>query len=1599
MAENQYQRPKDAFRFHFEGVQTRDTPDSLAPGKFAAAVNIRSTGNNSIRTRPGYVPLFTGGNNAITDIRGYASLSTDSLPRLLARDANGGVWLDNNNSVGNLAGNAGYGASMVTFRPAESPNSWMYIGAEGDYQKFSAPSNSNVVTQYKVGIAEPQAAVDACPITVQFTDFSSSAANWAVGGTASNHSDGMRSNDAITTSIQDPVYATRFSVGIANNASGPYGIGESVYCGVPAFSIVEDIIPPIPANISISSSYFSNNVCTIVTTQMSTGNSNSLSWLRRGALVSIGGNAYLVLGTVPGPGGNFAFEIASSGNVSGNVSGVNTIVLSTASVGSNLEGFYVGADIGAGANNAATGIGTLTQIFATNPFSIQFSTGGAYSGPNALPRTDDYIHISMSFSDPTQLVQMLILFNLDGGSNNNNFSGNALYYAIHPGDLVGITAGNTTQLSAMLQSAENLIIEQLPTSGNISAPSPSGNANNEYAEIRFPVSALNRLGADQTKSLQDCTAVQLQINVANNTSVRFGSLWVGGGGGPDTGNNGSPYTYQCVPLSSSTGVRGNPTPVMRYGVNPLRQNVVVKTSSLNSSYDSQVDTWEVYRYGGSVDSYRFIGTAPAGSDFLDQYFDDAATAGDPIPIDNTEPWPSIDVPYRANNNITAFGPFLTIAGNVSTAFPATISRWLPGTIFQIGGQEAFTLRSRPVSLGGNNGYQFEFEECIGSGNQSSVFVLEPNVARQTLPYLWGPNEQGYVFACGDPLRPGVVSWSKAFAPDAVPTAYNLELCPPSEPLLGGEVLAGVSLVASSLRWWALYFQAGGTPLYSQVEVSVGKRLAAPWGKCSDGAILYFWATDCIAATGAQGPAVSLTDTDIFNLFPHGGLSGRNVTRGTTTYYAPDYSRAATFRLSIREGILYALYQDSGGNYRMLIGERRSDGTFAWSQDAYPLSMSAVYSIEQPKGTLELAPALYPAVVMGSNNGQVVKLQDLTNDGNTSITPFVYTPEWDGGDLRAAEAWGDQYVDVLAIGNMTVTPVYLGNNVATPTAIAGNANRQFVPVSLAGGALVNFLGLQFSWTDNFSNNSNATHLYAWQPSFVQKPETITNRFGDWYDFGQASYVRGVIIHADTFGSNKNISIRNADNNALVTFSGVSGNGTINHNNEQEIAYYFPTPFVAHMVRDEPQDLVPWRKFGIEWIKDPWPELTNLASAWMNLGKDGAKFLRGAVLPVDTNGNNVSLTLISSDGGNVSLGPFNTTAAEKTAVAWPFATPLIGHDFQLVPSAPIRVWYDEIRWDSDLWPELIAEASPWISLGTPGAKYLRGAVIPIDTNGAAVSLTFLSSDGGSVTVGPFSTTAGEKTEAPWAFSIPLVGHQFQLIPTGAVRVWYEEIRWDFQPWPELISEATGWMPVLAGGGAAFLQGLVLPIETDGVGPALSILTDTGQTIALTATVTPPANVKTGVAYSLATPVICHQIQILPTAPCRVWLDEIQWIAEPTPEQASTWVTQWSGLGSTGFKSIPRIELSWSSTSDVSLHVESYDGASPIGLLLPNSSGDTHRKLFTLTLNKGTLYRFSATSANPFQIFLEDFSAYVSDWGRSEPSRIFRGVGGTFGDRARI
>lgn len=1056
MPDPQFDRPP-GWRFAFEGINLRDFPDAIGPTKFASATNIRATARQSVQTRPGYVPLFNvGAADALTDLKAYATLNTDDTPRFLARTASDGIFLDDGTGVGTLAAPVGSGVKMLPFRPGGSPQSWMYIAGLSDYVKLSAPDSGNNVQQWEVGIAEPQASLEAAPNQLGFYPFTSLAAQWGATGTASAPTDGTRTSDTAGIVIADPVNPLRWSVQVNGGVS--YAIGQLLTVAATNPAEVQDVIPPI-ATTAIQAIYYNSGSaghCTIVPGQIPvaevTPGVPGLGSLRRGALVELAGSEIvMVLDVTTGPDGSVCFETVTTGSYTAATSiiGISTIVLTFSAGVAQVVNSGDGLISSLIETSVAVGIGTIQQALPVNPF-VQGIGGGT------LPQQDDYIHASIYVDNAANLNEIRLIFNVDSESS-PTYVRNILYYAIQPSAFAGVEANTETQVEALLGE----LIQS--TSGVADLPEPTVGGQGQWTEVMIPLTALTRLGGDQNRTLAQCNGIQVLVNANATVNVFISSLWVGGGGQPDIGDTGAEYKYRIVPRSSSTGAKGNPSPEMRYGVSPRRQPVIV---DIPASYsDPQVDFFDVYRYGGSITSYRFIGTIQLGNtEFFDDYFDDAAQGGGALESDNFEPWPSVDLPFVANTAAAGGTAIISIAGTFiqlsGVTFPVTITRWLPGTLLQFFGA-TYTLRERPTISSGI--CLFEVQECIGPNvNTAYLLVQEPVLARQILPYVWGPDVNGTFFGVGDTLRPGTISFAKSNNPDSAPDSYNLDLCPPSEPLIGGIIKGGVSLGASTSRWWAFYPNFSSAQRYNPIEQPVGRGLISPYGYCTDGAIVYFWAKDGICITDG-GPFKSLTDEDLYNLFPHEGVGGSNVVRNGVTYYAPDYSRAVTFRLAKVNQYLYADYQDSTGTPRTLVCDLRTGG---WVQDIYNDPIICHYQPEQQSGGLNTnAGTLYPSNVMSDENGFVWQEQDCTGDNGVTIKCLVAPFEWDGGDLRAQPLFGDSYLDCVPRSQVTVTPVSQGGSICPPTVIpAGTGGRVFQPISIIGGELQKFVGLQIEWEE-------------------------------------------------------------------------------------------------------------------------------------------------------------------------------------------------------------------------------------------------------------------------------------------------------------------------------------------------------------------------------------------------------------------------------------------------------------------------------------------------------------------------------------------------------
>jgi hypothetical protein len=956
----------------------------------------------------------------------------------------------------------------------------------------------------------------------------------------------------------------------------------------PNLATVEDVFAPLPQSLSIAGiTYLSGTTgqCVVVPNSLGSGpgvddasiyEQTLLASLRRGALVQIGSEVCYVLDVETGPNGTVCFTTSTQLNHTSSemLSGVPAISVffPAAAAGTIITSPDVLFSVTPSGDNT---VGTVTFPQNVNAFT------------DAQAQPQDYLHLSLNIDNLDNLTEAKILFDVGDGSFTENF----YYYAIRPNDIaLGVSNGLTQLGVAQLVAQRAAIDEEKSAETNNQGPTftsgQSATGTSQWGEIEFAITELTRVGNDDTKTLQNMNAVQILINANAAVNIAFNSVYVKGGFSPDVGASGAPYLYRVRPRSSLTGVKGNPSPATRYGVNPRRQQVTVQCPS--ATYDPQIDTWDIFRYGGTVTSWRYIGQVPSAGNalFLDNYSDDSANAGESLDFDNYQPWPSIDIPL----NVTASVVTGTLA-LVNIPGATNILRYLPGNEVKIGGTNVYTLQTRPTLLSGTT-YLLRFVENAGYSPNSTLSIYEPALAQQRLPYMWGPDADGTFFATGDPLRSGFFSTSKTNNPDSAPDTYAQELSTPSEPLMGGEIMDGVSYIASTERWWRLYPQLQNeAQRYNPVQQAIPRGLAAPYGKCTDGATVSWWAKDGIW----DSKDGSLTDADLYPLFPHDGVAGQAVTYGPVTYQPPDYSRAGTFRLETANGFLYATYTDSGGVYHTLVYDQKRK---AWSLDAYANPASVAYHVEQQEGTLLSNTALYPSLVYGLTDGVVASQQDSHNDLASPIPVIIATNEWPGGDVRAGMQWGDLWLDSTPASQITATPMAFGAQASPPVVVGPQSSRLQTPISLGGELLSDFLGLITTWTDDFTSITSPTKVHIWQPSLIPKPETIDDRFTDWYSAGDddaaqpAAWWQGFVLHADTFNKVKGLQVRDADSGAIHPFTPV-----VQHNGEQTKAYSFNTPFIAHLVRIEPTDQLPWRMFDMVWVSQPTPEA---AETWQTQG---------------------------------------------------------------------------------------------------------------------------------------------------------------------------------------------------------------------------------------------------------------------------------------------------------------------------------------------------------------------------------------------------------------
>jgi hypothetical protein len=740
----------------------------------------------------------------------------------------------------------------------------------------------------------------------------------------------------------------------------------------------------------------------------------------------------------------------------------------------------------------------------------------------------------------------------------------------------GTGAAGTAIVDPSSAAVTGIVITN-PGSGYSSAPTISimSGIGGVGAEAVAGLAGLN-LGLSLSTGIY---GVQIVVTKSSGSvEIQFANLVIVGQYGPtvlaDELSDVWYYTY----FSTATGAESNPSPVMRAGLAPSAQAAVLQGTP---STDPQVNLLNWYRQGGAITFPVFVGNSPNSTEpFLDDFDDTTVENNIELNFENFEPFPSIDLPKIGVVSTDGF-TVNWVSGDIFNI------RWLPGTIILIHGI-AYDLYNRPQST-----TSLQILQSAGLQTNVPYQIQEPSLAAQPMRAMWGPTDNvAYMFACQDPIRPGTLYFTAGNNPDAAPDTNQMEVTSPSEPLMNGCIVNGLSLVFSTEHAWFAYpnfFDAlatvtgiEGSPFTMVLSIS-NRGLFAVNGLATDGGNnAFFIGKDGIyVSPGGQG-SQSITDADLFNLFPHEISPGvfsvpENVTLAGFTIYAPDFTNPNAMALSFNNGYLYFDYQDFTGVPRTLTFDVAAGG---WVPDFYQYpATSHVQQEGQAEGTL-----------VGCMDGSI---RELVTDGIEVANAVLLLPAFNAGDTRAQKRFGDIYLEAqVAEGfDVTVTPytnLFL-NPVAgsAPTALVsedGERAPYIVDFENGQGLYARDLEAALSWVLN-----DETIVFVWQPSLVPQPEGTQNRPSDWDDGGTpgAKFVQGLMLEADTFGDQKTFQVQSADdmmlhvpNEVPVTFDGQS-----------ILPFTFTPPFIAHSMRIVTTDSVEWRTWSAQWVFQPYPELVS------------------------------------------------------------------------------------------------------------------------------------------------------------------------------------------------------------------------------------------------------------------------------------------------------------------------------------------------------------------------------------------------------------------------
>lgn len=512
------------------------------------------------------------------------------------------------------------------------------------------------------------------------------------------------------------------------------------------------------------------------------------------------------------------------------------------------------------------------------------------------------------------------------------------------------------------------------------------------------------------------------------------------------------------------------------------------------STDPQVDKIDIYRQGGALADFTYVGTGPNDTTpFVDQLGDLSAVANPVISFSNYEPFPSIDMPQKGVVNVASGA----VAGTMQVTWVSGDQfsiRWLPGTDIVIAGI-AYVFYNRPTGPTQVTVILQAGQLLPTTTTNLEYEIAEPDLAAQPSPAIWGPTpDNGGAFYFGlDPLNTGDLVWSAGNNFDAAPDTNRLNVTSASEILMNGVITSELSAVFSTERFWLIYPNfadaistiTGVTgPQWTLIQSAATRGLYMRYAINALGAMIAWRAKDCICISMGGGPEQSITDS-IYNLFPHEGFSPSPVTIGEFTVFPPDDMKPNAQTITVAPGYIFYNYQDVFANQHTLVYDIAAKG---WSVDSYTPPVNChVWAVGQ-----------VDQLLTGCRDGTV---RQLISGGSEVGTAVIATRSENGGSSRVVKRIGGWFLRAMATTAITIAyyrnrfqQEITGFNPSTVTGVSEVEQDFLIDFTQSATADVLDVGMVVSWPIGSENI-----LSEYQPDWQVLPEQIIG-----YKTGLLSY---------------------------------------------------------------------------------------------------------------------------------------------------------------------------------------------------------------------------------------------------------------------------------------------------------------------------------------------------------------------------------------------------------------------------------------------------------------------------------------------------------------